>query len=167
MVQTADATREAILRSIRANLASVPDAQLAAVTDPDSVGAQMARVLPGVGECGRLIGPVYSTKALMAMWGVSRAAVSKKAKAAQLLALKVERENLFPVFQFHEGRVREDVMEVVGALRGHVDPFTIAQWLRTPQAHDADNRTPLELLDAGKLDDVLSAARATAARWQD
>lgn len=169
MVQTAAATREAILQAVRARLEALPDTQLAAVADPASVGTRMAQVIPaapGPGQYGRIIGPVYSTQALVALWDVTREAVSKKARGGRLLALKVEGANLFPLFQFHEdGEVRDDVMDVVGILRGPVDPFTIAQWLRTPQVDDPNGRTPLELLDAGRVEDVHAAARAAATRW--
>lgn len=167
MMKTADASRDAILRDLRTRLKGMADEQFSDV-DPTVISARMARMVPpnpGPGEYGKLIGPVYSTGALEALWGVTRAAVSKKAKEGRLLVLKVERENLFPVFQLEGDRVRTDVMEVVGLLREAVDPFTIAQWLKTPQVDDPEGRTPLDLLDAGQNESVLAAASKAAARW--
>lgn len=164
--QAANDNREAILLGVRDRLKAMPDDQIEAVTDPASVAARMAQMVPSTpGEFGQIIGPVYSTQALMTLWDLTRAAVSKRAKEGKVLTLPVEGRNLFPVFQFDRDAVREDVLEVVGVLREVVDPFTIAQWLQTPQADDPDGRTPMELLDIGQKEAVLTAARRTSARW--
>lgn len=112
-----------------------------------------------------VIGPVYSTRALMTMWGVSRSTVNKRVKEGQLLTLKVQGKNLFPAFQFTDQQVRPDVLKIVDELRSVADPFTIAQWLRTPMAEDPKARTPLSALDAGRRQVALKAARRAAVRW--
>lgn len=166
MPQTANEAREALLLGVRDRLKAMPDEQIEAVTDPASVAARMAQMVPSTrGEFGELIGPVYSTQALMTLWGLTRAGVSKRAKEGKVLALAVEGRNLFPVFQFDGDAIRTDVLEVVGVLREGVDPFTIAQWLQTPQADDPEGRTPLNLLDMGQKEIVLAAARRASARW--
>lgn len=112
------------------------------------------------------IGPVYTTRALSALWGVTEATVGSRAKAGKVLRIKVQGKNLFPVFQFHGQHVRRDVLGVVDELRRcAVDPFTIAQWLQSPLADDPDDGTPLALLKAGRRAEALSAARRAAARW--
>lgn len=112
-----------------------------------------------------VIGPVYSTRALMTMWGVSRSTVSKKAREGRVLAIKVQGRNLFPEFQFDDGQVRPDVMKIVDELRECADPFTIALWLQTPMADDPKTRSPLVALNAGRHRVALNAARRAAARW--
>lgn len=160
----ADRTREAILADIGRRLAAVPDELLDAVTDPAVVGERMMDAIPqGPGVFGRLIGPVYSTRALTAMWGITRAAVSKRVRDGRLLALKVEGENLFPLFQFDGTRIRGDVIDLVNQLKPVTDPFTIAQWLRTPLS-DHDGLTAIELLDSDP-DTARTAAEHAAARW--
>lgn len=112
-----------------------------------------------------VIGPVYSTRAVMTMLRVSRSTVSKRVKDGQLLTLKVKGRSLFPAFQFADQQVRHDVLKIVDELRGVADPFTIAQWLKTPMADDPKVRTPLAALDAGRHQVALRAARRAAARW--
>ena len=160
----ADRTREAILADIGRRLAAVPDELLDAVPDPAVVGERMMNVLPhGPGAFGRLIGPVYSTKALTTMWRITRAGVSKRVRDGRVLALKVEGENLFPLFQFDGTRIRGDVIDLVNQLKPVTDPFTIAQWLRTPLS-DHDGLTAIELLDSDP-DTARTAAEHAAARW--
>jgi hypothetical protein len=111
-----------------------------------------------------MIGPVYSTNALMTMWGITRRGVNKLVADERLFALSVRKRNLFPEFQFAGNRVRDDVLHIVNLLRTSSDPFTIAQWLRTPLV-EAEDRTPLELLDAGETALVEDSAKGVASRW--
>ncbi|WP_152539185.1 hypothetical protein [Nesterenkonia sp. AN1] len=164
--QMAELNRRAIVRDVEKRLGEMPDERIEAVTDLSAVGERMARMVPTPpGEFGKQIGPVYSTRALTELWSMTRAGVSKRAKEGRLLALKVEGENLFPLFQFDGAEVRRDVMELVQTLREAVDPFTIAQWLCTPQVDDDKKRTPVELLDEGEKEVALRAARRASNRW--
>lgn len=124
----------------------------------------LAKPLPGIKH---IIGPVYSTRALMNVLGLSRSTVSKKVKEGRILAIKVQGRNLFPVFQFDNDQVRSDVLKVVDELRECADPFTIALWLQTPIADDPKVRTPLAALNAGRHRVALHAARRAAARWSE
>ncbi|WP_152349027.1 hypothetical protein [Brevibacterium sp. CFH 10365] len=155
-----------ILEAVRRELAEVPAADLENVKDAAALGSRMVAMVPRNtgGPLGRIIGPVYSTNALTTMWGITRQGVSKRANEGRLFALYVQGKNLFPVFQFDGKRVREDVLHIVSLLRASADPFTIAQWLRTPLL-EAEDRTPLELLDTG--DGVLAEnlAKRSASRW--
>lgn len=160
----AERAREELLANVKKELHNVPDADLEDV-DAAAVGARMVAVVPRkAGRLGTIVGPLYSTKALMSMWDVSRAAVSKKVVEGKLLTLKVKGENLFPVFQFDGTKVRDDVLELVRILDSAVDPFTIAQWMRTP-LEELGHSTPLEALDARKTTDAMRAAEQAAARW--
>lgn len=163
---TAEEKREAIVDGLRSRLQQMPDERFDDVSDPRAVGENMAVFVPeSPGAFSKIIGPVYSTRALTSLWRVSREAVSKRARNGGLLVLKVEGENLFPVFQFDGAEVRQDVMAVVKAFGEHVDPFTIAQWLNTRQVSDGARRTPIEMLDSGAFNEVVSAARVASARW--
>ena len=156
---------EEILEAVPRELAEVPAADLENVRDAAALGSKMVAMVPRSteGPLGRIIGPVYSTKALTAMWGITRQAVSKKAFEGRVFALKAHRRNLFPEFQFDGKRVREDVLQTVSLLRPSVDPFSIAQSLRTPLTA-AECRTPLELLDSGEGHQVENRAKRNAAR---
>ncbi|MCQ9368556.1 hypothetical protein NQ036_09945 [Brevibacterium sp. 91QC2O2] len=163
---SAQKTRDEIVAGVRAALDSMPDKRFEDLDDPALLGDRIARMLPQApGAFSALIGPVYSTKALTSMWDISREAVSKKAKKHQLFAIKVEGDNLFPLFQFSGDSVRSDVLAVANVFREVVDPATIALWIMTPLAGDEQKRTPLGLLDNGHLEDALAAARRTARNW--
>ncbi len=113
-----------------------------------------------------LIGPVYSTKALESLWGITRAGVSKKARTGQLLALKVDGQNVFPLFQFDGDRVRTEVVGTARLMQERgADAWSVAAWLCTPLSDDGRGRTPLDLLSAGDVAAVQGHARATAERW--
>lgn len=69
------------------------------------------------------------------------------------------------MFQFKGDKVRDDVKQVIDILRSVAGPLTIAQWIMTPCSSDPENRTYLEMLDAGGLMAVKDHARQTASRW--
>lgn len=167
MTTAAHDNREEILQGIRARLEAMPDERFVGIENPDSVSDQMAQLIPRTAPntYGQLIGPVYTTKALATMWNITRAAISKKAKAGNLLTLKVAGENLVPVFQFHGREVRAEVQDLVSTLQPVSDPFTIAAWLRTPLADEPNGRTPLQLLDDGEQHAAQQEAARVRADW--
>lgn len=112
-----------------------------------------------------LIGPVYTTRAVMRLLGVSRSTVNNRAKEGKILTIRVPGGNLFPAFQFDDHQVRPDILKILDELRGCADPVTVALWLQTPMANDAKARTPLAALNAGRHRVALNAARRAAARW--
>lgn len=116
------------------------------------------------GQFGRIIGPVYSTKVLMAMWQIDDVDIVRLSTNDELLALKVQEEYLCPQFQFEGSTVRADVMAIVKILRSSTDPFTIAQWLRTPIV-GAGCQTPIDMLDSGERRAVELLAMGNADRW--
>ncbi|MGO1264943.1 hypothetical protein [Microbacterium sp.] len=162
---TRDEMRDDIADEVRRRLNEVSDSDIAEVDDAGKLASSMMALVPRATTFGELIGPVYSTKALSAMWGgMSRAGVSKRVSEGKLLALKVERENLFPLFQFQGTEIREDVIALVRILRPEADPFTIAQWLVAP-LEDCGGRSAIELLDAGDRASADKAAKKAARRW--
>ena len=166
---SADEKRAAILAALSEELAGVSEGQLAAVADPRALGRSMARLLPPVpGAYADLVGPVYSTRALERMWGVSRAAISKRATTGTLFALKVEGMNVFPLFQFDGHEVRKDVVEITREMaRAGIDPFTIAAWMRTPLPDRTGGgvASPVDLVAQGRSEIVWDAARQAAHAW--
>ena len=80
--QRRDANERAILEAVRRELAEVPTADLENVKDAEALGSKMVAMVPrsAGGQLGRIIGPVYSTKALMTMWGITRQGVSKRVR---------------------------------------------------------------------------------------
>lgn len=161
---SASPTRADITEAIRRQLNDVPDSDIAKVEDTERLASRMVAMVPRVTNFAELIGPVYSTKALMKMWGMTRAGVSKRVSDGKLLALKVEGENLFPLFQFSGDEIRDDVLALARILRPEVDPFTIAQWLLTPLS-EFDGRTTMQLLDEGNRNWAEQAAKRAARRW--
>lgn len=164
MNTSASPMRDEIAEAFRRQLNDVPDSDIENVQDTEGLASRMASMVPRATNFADLVGPVYSTKALTKMWGITRAAVSKKAATGKLLALKVEGENLFPLFQFKGAEIRDDVITLVHILRAEVDPFTIAQWLLAP-LEECGGRTAIELLDAGERDAAETAANRAARRW--
>lgn len=164
--QRRDANERAILEAVRGELAEVPTADLENVKDAEALGSKMVAMVPrsAGGQLGRIIGPVYSTKALMTMWGITRQGVSKRVREGRLFVLTVQGRTLFPAFQFNGKRVREDVLRIADILRVSADAFTIAQWMRTPLV-EAGDRTPIELLDADETGLVDNLAKRSASRW--
>ena len=117
------------------------------------------------GSMSRIIGPVYSVRALMKLWDTTAEDVEAAAADGRLLVLIVEGEQLFPVFQFDGERIRADVMGLVQTLRPYVDPVTISQWFKTPALDDPAERTPLTMLDDGDDTAAARCAAAAAHRW--
>lgn len=158
--------REAILRELVHGLDALSDEQLVSIDDPVGLGKSMAGLLvAATGSFGQLVGPMYHAQALESLWSISRQELGKQVTAGQVLALQVGDEYLFPVFQFKGRTVREEVLAVVRVLRTAVDPFTIAQWLCTPQQDDPSGRTPLQRLNDGEYGQVLAEAERATTRW--
>lgn len=131
--------------------------------DPESTFTEVGPHVAD-GQFGRIIGPVYSTQALMLMWQIDVVDVARLSANDDLLALKVQGEYLCPLFQFDGSAVRADIMAIVKILRSSADPFTIAQWLRIPIV-EAGCQTPIDMLDSGERTAVELLAMGNANRW--
>lgn len=158
--------RAALLAELVHGLDGLTDQQLAALDDPVGLGQSMVRlVVSAAGSFGQLVGPLYHAQAVEALLALSSKELLRRVSAGELLALQVEGEYLFPVFQFRGAVVREEVVAVVSVLRSVVDPFSIAQWLGSPQSDLLGGRTPLQGLESGDRALVLAAARRAATQW--
>lgn len=131
--------------------------------DPESIFTEVGPHAAD-GQFGQIIGPVYSTQVLMVMWQIDVVDVARLSANYDLLALKVQGEYLCPQFQFDGSAVRADIMAIVKILRSSADPFTIAQWLRTPIV-EAGCQTPIDMLDSGERRAVELLAMGNANRW--
>ncbi|MGV3149937.1 hypothetical protein [Rothia sp. 11273D007AR] len=161
----AQAVIDQLVAEFTRDLESLPADFLASIDDLEDIKSRMRSLVAraSVKGYGDLIGPVYDLDSTMKLLKVtSRAAISKQVKHHKLLRLTIENsESIFPVFQFEGRAVRGDIQQVLRAF-GDADSFAVAQWFNTP----LDGVTPLDLLDQGCLDTVLTEARALAAGWQ-
>ena len=139
--------------------------------DPEAIGRRAARVLAAGGAWSADVGPFYDTAgARAALDGVSKQAVSQRVADGRILALRLApdgtgRERLvYPVWQFVPVVLRHlsRVLTAAGfdAERA-VTGWTIAAWLTAPDPATS-GRTPLELLRAGHVEQVVTAAAEVA-----
>lgn len=138
-------------------------AQIAAQTmvppDPTEIRLHEARLrgLKQIMLLRKAAEPVMETGEVCELLGVSRETIRKKVDRRQIIALPKGGDRVFPAFQFKAGAVLEGLPQVLGALDTD-SVFTVLSFLlsRNP---DLDNRTALELLQAGDLEPVLTEAR--------
>jgi hypothetical protein len=94
--------------------------------------------------------------------GISRQAVDRKRQAAELFALSWgSKRVLYPAWQI-EPNVLLSMKSILGILGAH-DAWSIFRFFTSPEASSGD-QTPLEMLRAGKAQEVLAAARSFADR---
>jgi hypothetical protein len=112
-----------------------------------------------------VIGPVYTTKGVCKLLGITRQAVHQLVQKRALLRLVTDdKVSVYPAFQFAEGGRRlPGLKQVLDALaKGIDDEWTWAQWLNSA-AEDAPSA--VELMWAGRIDEVLAEAVSDALRW--
>lgn len=105
------------------------------------------------------IGPVYRQGDVAELLGKTKQAVSADRR---LLKLELRSGEIgYPVVQFDGRRVHPGIGEVVETLADVVaTPWTTASWLTSGNA-DLRGFTPIEMLRAGEVDEVVTLAR----RW--
>jgi hypothetical protein len=104
-------------------------------------------------------GGTLSSEQVGQLIGISRQAVEKRRQAGKLVALEIGRHGYrYPAWQFHDSGTLPGLGEVLDVLNSHDD------WMKTvffvgknPRLGD---RSPVEMLKAGKLRKVLDAAHA-------
>lgn len=102
-------------------------------------------------------GGVLSSARVADLLNVSRQAVDKRRAANQLLALTQGRRGYgYPSFQFEEGKTLEGLEEVLRSLSA-LDPWMQLRFFTSPQER-LGNKTPIEGLRSGRVDDVVTAA---------
>lgn len=107
------------------------------------------------------LGPVYTQSQVSTLLDKSKQAVSSD---RTLLRLTMRSGRVgYPVFQFDGDVVVKGVRDIVEILTPAVaTSWTIASWLTSPQPDTG--HSAMELLRAGRVDDVVAAARRSASR---
>jgi hypothetical protein len=140
---------------------------------PEQAAAAMLQPLPAArvkSPVNDVIGPFFTTSSLMALRGVTRAAISLSAAKGDILRLWTsDGQPVYPAFQFGpHGELLPGLRFVVGELaHGHEDAWLWAQWLNgaSPGGDQAVPVTIAERLRDGDRSGVIELARLTAAAW--
>jgi hypothetical protein len=141
----------------------VKAAQLAALTAtplaPTEKKLQAARVrgLNRIVKLRRAAEPTMESGEVCELLGVTRETIRQKVNRRQLLALPKGGDRVFPAFQFKEGAVLNGLPEVLNALDTD-SVFTILSFLLS-QNPAYENKTAIEMLEAGNLEPVVAEAR--------
>lgn len=105
----------------------------------------------------QLLAASFSTAEVAAALGISSAAVTKRRQARRLVAFQVRGDWRYPDWQLRGHDVLPGVAEVWQALPLEVhDLLSLARWFVLPSRHLST--TPLQALQAGKVDAVVDAA---------
>ena len=109
-------------------------------------------------ELRKLAEPCLETGKVCELLGVTRETIRKKVDRRQLLALPKGGDRVFPAFQFDEGAVVPGFGEALQALETD-SPFVALSFFLS-RSRDFANKTAIEALQAGKMEEVLMEARA-------
>lgn len=101
-------------------------------------------------------GGVLSTTDAGLLLGVTRQAVEKRVRTGTLLALTVGSQAAIPAFQIRDGAILPGLNKVLAALRVE-SPWTRLNFFLMKHA-ELGNMRPMDLLIAGKADDVVTIA---------
>jgi hypothetical protein len=109
-----------------------------------------------------LVGPFVRSDGVQARLGISRQAVAAKAARRRLLrVITTDDVHLYPVWQFAGSAMLPGLADVLALFpEDAVDGWTLAGWLRTPDAELAE--TPCDVLARGDVARVLAVARGVA-----
>lgn len=138
-----------------------------ALGSPEELAAQMVDAfVPTVWEYDELLGPFVTSEAARKRLGISRQALHQRVARGRLLqVVTADGVHLYPLFQFDGREIRRGLGDVLAQFRDvDIDPWTIAAWLRSPEAL-LDGATPLDCL-AERTEDVITAARDLAQHWR-
>ena len=126
-------------------------------TDPAELGRRVALLVATRGRWERQLGLLLSSTDFQRATGLSRQALSQAVEANRVLRLTTKAgKTCYPAFQLDDsGRVLPGLRPVLSAFAGRVrSPWTTASWLTSPQP-ELDGATPVEVLRAGRDNDLL------------
>jgi hypothetical protein len=119
--------------------------------------AARVRGLNRIVELRQAAEPTMETGEVCELLGVTRETIRQKVNRRQLLALPKGGDRVFPAFQFKEGAVLNGFPEVLNALDTD-SVFTMLSFLLS-QNPDYENKTAIEMLEAGDIEPVVAEAR--------
>ncbi len=138
-----------------------PDGTLRAVNVAVSARTAAAAVIGWADLWDEHIGPFYTADHVRTLLAVGDRPVSRQAVAQRtnLLALTTGSGRVvYPAFQFRTSSIPEGLGTVLEILDEElVSRWTVASWLVTPNK-EFDDEAPLELLEAGMVEPVVTAA---------
>jgi len=108
----------------------------------------------------RLLSQTYSADEVAKLLGRSKQAVLNRVEARDLLGLIDGKRVRLPIWQF-DATTSSGIVEGVAAILKAVDagPFALASWLSVPN-RIFEGQLPIDVLKAGRVDEVVSEARA-------
>jgi hypothetical protein len=138
-----------------------PDGTLRTVNVAVSARTAAAAVIGWADLWDEHIGPFYTADYVRTLLAVGDRPVSRQAVAQRtnLLALTTGSGRVvYPAFQFRTSSIPEGLGTVLEILDEElVSRWTVASWLVTPNK-EFDDEAPLELLEAGMVEPVVTAA---------
>lgn len=102
-------------------------------------------------------GEVLGPEALGDLLGITRQSVDKRRKAGTLLALEIGNRFVYPAWQIEGNKTLDHLEEVLAALKDH-DAWRKLSFFVHGNVR-LGGHSPLQVLRAGKYEDVLKAAR--------
>lgn len=132
----------------------------------DEVAEAMVAAIPERTESNEIaeaVGPMYSTKGVMRILGVTKQAIDDRRRNGTILAARTADGSwVYPAFQFQDGAVNPTLKPALRALRS-IPAWAAALWFVTPndQLHDL---TPVDFVHHGhNVEYVTQSATAFAA----
>jgi hypothetical protein len=124
-----------------------------------------ANLMRAFSERRALLADALTAPEVCELLGVGRQTPHDRVKAGTLLAVKDNGQLVFPDWQFDpEGPhgVLTGLPEVLRAIQGPISPMGRVRWFVTPKPLMSD-RSPLQALRLGNIDDVVREAQAIGA----
>jgi hypothetical protein len=133
--------------------------------DPRDIAERMIATVPRENPFNDAIGPFYDTAGLTNWLNVQKQRLTTLRQQRRLLAIKTTKNRIvYPAFQFGAGgELLPHLSEVVTVLESVMEnPLSLARWLNTPSER-FDGMSAAAALRAGRVDEVVAAARQVAA----
>jgi hypothetical protein len=131
---------------------------------PEVAAAAVARGLARERHTrAELVGDSYSTRQMAEVLGISAAAVTKRRTKNMLVAFRHQGDWRYPRWQIAGSDVLPGIVSAWRALPDRHDTLGLVKWFTLP-ARQLGDRTPLEAIRAGDVEDVVDAASYVGSR---